>query len=375
MRVLITGANGFIGKNFCQYLNEQKNIQVLCFNRENKIEELPELLKDVDFVFHLAGVNRPQDVSEFISGNIDFTRELCDAIAKEAQHSGQKIPVVFSSSSQATGSTPYSASKRGAEDYLIKLNKEHGLPVYIYRLPNVFGKWCRPYYNSVVATFCYSIARGLPIKINDADAKVTLVYIDDVVESFSQIFKRDKKVPDLEIFINIAPQYTYTVGGLARLIQAFKDSRINLKTEPVGSGFVRALYSTYMSYLPSDLFAYEVPRYEDSRGFFVEMIKTADSGQFSYFTSHPGVTRGGHYHHTKTEKFLVIKGAALFRFKNLETKETCEIISNGGDGVIVETVPGWTHDVTNIGDDELICAIWANEIFDRSKPDTFSCPI
>lgn len=375
MRVLITGASGFIGKNFCQYLDEQKNIQIVRFNRENTIEELPQLLKDVDFVFHLAGINRPQDVKEFISGNVNFTSELCSAIAKEVEHSGRKIQVIFSSSSQVSGNSPYSESKRGAEECLIKLHKEYGLPVYIYRLPNVFGKWCRPHYNSVVATFCYSIARGLPITVNDAEAKITLVYIDDVVESFAQIIKRNDEPPESVVFVNIAPQYTCTVGELASQIQAYKDSRINLKTEAVGAGFARALYSTYMSFLPTSLFAYEVPRHEDSRGFFVEMIKTVDSGQISYFTSHPGVTRGGHYHHTKTEKFLVIKGCALFRFKNLDTKETYELVSKGGDGLIVETVPGWTHDVTNISDQELICAIWANEIFDRSRPDTFSCPI
>ena len=371
MRVLITGANGFIGKNLCHYLVERSDIQVVRFTREDSSSDLPKLLKDVDFVIHLAGVNRPLDDQEFIFGNIDFTQKLCKALADEAQFSSHIIPVIFSSSAQAITINAYGDSKKNAENCLLKLHQEYGVPVYIYRLPNVFGKWCKPNYNSVVATFCHNIARGLSIKVNDEATKISLVYIDDLIDSFVQLLDIRKLLSDRDIYVEVSPRYTITVGELASLIKVFKKSRSTLKTENVGAGLVRALYSTYMSYLPPASFSYLVPKHIDSRGVFVEMIKTVDSGQVSYFTSNPGVTRGGHYHHSKTEKFLVLKGQALFRFKNMQTLEAYEITTEGGDGMIVETVPGWAHDVTNTGTEELICAIWANENFDRSKPDTY----
>ncbi|MBU3543968.1 SDR family oxidoreductase [Polynucleobacter sp. MWH-Mekk-B1] len=375
MRVLITGADGFIGKNLCQYFVERSDIQVIRFTRENSLDELPKLLQNIDFIFHLAGVNRPLDDQEFIAGNIDFTQKLCGALANEVQFSGRKIPIIFSSSAQATVTNAYGESKKGAENFLVKLHQDYGIPVYIYRLPNVFGKWCKPNYNSVVATFCHNIARGLPVQVNDASVQLTLVYIDDVIDSFVQLLDSNNVITYSEIYVEISPSYSISVGELANLIQVFKESRSTLKIERVGMGLVRALYSTYMSYLPPASFSYEAPKYADSRGAFVEMIKTLDSGQVSYFTSIPGVTRGGHYHHSKSEKFLVIQGAALFRFRNIQTTEFYEITTHGGEGVIVETVPGWTHDVTNIGIDVLICAIWANENFDRSRPDTFTCAI
>jgi UDP-2-acetamido-2,6-beta-L-arabino-hexul-4-ose reductase len=375
MRVLITGADGFIGKNLCQYFAERSDIQVVPFTRKNSPNELPKLLQDIDFVFHLAGVNRPIDEQDFISGNIDFTEKLCSALAEELQSSGHIIPIIFSSSAQAAVTNAYGESKKGAESCLVKLHQDHAIPVYIYRLPNVFGKWCKPNYNSVVATFCHNIARDLPIKVNDAVAQITLVYIDDVIDSFAQLLDIRNLILNGDFYVYVSPRYTITVGELASLLQAFKKSRSTLQTERVGVGLVRALYATYMSYLPADSFSYKTPKYADSRGIFCEMIKTLDSGQVSYFTSLPGITRGGHYHHSKTEKFLVIQGQALFRFRNMQTLETYEMTTQGGEGVIVETVPGWTHDITNTGTDELICVIWANENFDRAKPDTFGCPI
>lgn len=375
MKVLITGANGFVGKNLQLHLAERKDVKVVCFTREHTIAQLPTLLQEVDFVFHLAGINRPQDPQEFVTGNADLTAALCEAVAKVQRTAGRKVPVIYTSSTQAACENPYGVSKRSAEQALQALATSYEVPVHVFRLPNVFGKWCRPNYNSAVATFCHNIARGLPIQVNDPAAPVTLVYVDDVVERFIQLMDGADAAVDAEGFATVTPQYTTTVGEMARLIETFRASRETLMTERVGTGFVRALYSTYVSYLPSECFAYTVPMHGDARGVFVEMLKTPDCGQFSFFTAHPGITRGGHYHHTKTEKFLVIKGAARFKFRHMQTGETHELMTNGDKAEIVETVPGWTHDITNIGSDEMVVMLWANEVFDRSKPDTYASKV
>ena len=375
MKVLITGANGFVGKNLQLHLAERKDVQVVCFTRADDAARLPALLQGVDFVFHLAGVNRPQDPQEFVSGNVDLTQMLCQAIAAVAVATGKRVPVVYTSSAQAGCGSPYGQSKRGAEEALLAVARSHLVPVHIFRLPNVFGKWCKPNYNSAVATFCHNIARSLPIQVNDPVAPVTLVYVDDVIERFVQLMDGADAAVDADGFTTVAPQYTTTVGQLARQIQVFKDSRDTLMTERVGTGLVRALYSTYVSYLPVELFAYTVPQHADPRGVFVEMLKTPDAGQFSYFTAHPGITRGGHYHHSKTEKFLVIKGQARFKFRHMQTGQAHELLTSGEKAEIVETVPGWTHDITNIGLEEMVVMLWANEMFDRVRPDTFACPV
>lgn len=368
MRVLITGANGFVGKNLQQHLIERSDVQVKSFTRDHSAADLLSLLVDTDIVFHLAGVNRPKDPVEFQQGNTDLTQQLCDALQKL----NKTIPIIYSSSIQAVTDNPYGASKRAAEQALLDLANSTGAPVFIYRLANVFGKWARPNYNSAVATFCHNISQELPIQINDPSAQINLVYIDDVIESFLQVMDGMLTATG---FIDIETQYQITVGELAQQIRAFKVSRDSLISEDVGSGLVRALYSTYMSYLQPEQFSYQVTKHGDERGVFVEMLKTKDAGQFSYFTAHPGVTRGGHYHHTKTEKFLVIKGQALFKFKHIITGEYYDLETDGDEARIVETVPGWTHDITNIGEDEMVVMLWANEIFDREKPDTYAMPI
>lgn len=369
MKVLVTGANGFIGKNLLAHFRERSDLEVITFTRSDELTELGRRVAEVDFIFHLAGVNRPENQDDFNVGNADLTQALSDAVRK----SGKAIPVLYTSSSQAELDNPYGSSKRAAEKALEELNSEDGSPVYLFRLPNVFGKWAKPNYNSAVATFCHNIARDLPIQINNSDAPVTLVYIDDVIEHFIKVM--DAPVTDVHQSVEIQPQYKVTVGKLAEQLKAFRDSRTNLISEAVGAGFVRALYSTYVSYLPPEDFTYEVPKYGDERGVFVEMLKTKDAGQFSFFTAHPGITRGGHYHHSKTEKFLVIKGEACFRFRHIATGEFYELLTNGDKPTIVETVPGWTHDITNVGSDEMIVMLWANEIFDREKPDTFTMPV
>lgn len=369
MRILITGADGFIGKNLRVRLNEFSKYELLTFVRGQSRDELAGLVNKADWIFHLAGVNRPQDPSEFQTGNAGLTDVLCSLIAK----SGRKIPLVLSSSTQSELANDYGKSKLAAEHAVLDLNKRTSNPVFIYRLPNVFGKWSRPNYNSAVASFCHNIARDLPITINNADAPITLVYIDDILNAWINLLNSD--LSNLNEYQQILPEYSTTVGSIAATIYGFKDSIQSGITLPVGTGLTRALYSTYLSFLPTQNFAYQLTKHEDSRGVFVEMLKTPDSGQFSFFTAHPGVTRGGHYHHTKTEKFLVIKGTAKYRFRHIMTGEYYELIVDNVNPTIVETIPGWSHDITNVGDDELIVMLWANEIFDRQKPDTVNFKI
>ncbi|MEY4467812.1 MAG: hypothetical protein RIR21_1605 [Pseudomonadota bacterium] len=374
MKVLITGANGFVGKNLQLHMVERKDVEVVCYTREHSVTQLPELLQGVDFVFHLAGVNRPHEPDEFSVGNTDLTMALCEAVAGLTVTQGRKVSVLFASSAQAECDNPYGTSKRRAEDALFALQRQHGVPVHVFRLPNVFGKWCKPNYNSAVATFCHNVARDLPIKVNDPTSPLTLVYIDDVLQHFIQLMDGTTATVDANGFSVLVPQYTTTVGEVANIVHAFRGSRLTLLTERVGTGLVRALYATYVSYLPPEAFTYTVPMHSDPRGVFAEMLKTPDCGQFSYFTAHPGVTRGGHYHHSKTEKFLVIKGQARFRFHHMHTGETYELVTSVEKAEIVETVPGWSHDITNIGTEEMIVMLWANEVFDRQYPDTFASP-
>jgi UDP-2-acetamido-2,6-beta-L-arabino-hexul-4-ose reductase len=280
--------------------------------------------------------------------------------------------VAFASSIQAERDNPYALSKRAAEEHLNAYAAGTGAPVAIYRLANVFGKWCRPNYNSAVATFCHNLARGLPIQINDPAAEIRLVYVDDVVEALLRFLATPNEGA---VYAAAGPVYTSTVGELARQIEAFGEVRRSLVTERVGEGLVRALYATYVSYLPPEAFSYGVAKYGDARGMFVEVLKTKDSGQFSFFTAPPGVMRGGHYHHSKTEKFLVIKGRAHFKFRHILTEETYALDTSGEEPVIVETIPGWAHDITNVGEDEMVVMLWANEIFDRGRPDTIASKV
>lgn len=364
MKVLVTGSDGFVGKNLLVKLAEN-SIEFVCFSRRHSVDHLVSLLTDIDFVFHLAGVNRPQDPAEFNQHNHELTSKLCEAI----QETGRVIPVAFTSSIQAVYDNAYGISKKCAEEALIQLNEAIQSPVYIYRLPNVFGKWAKPNYNSAVATFCHNIAQDLPIRIDDPSKTVSLIYIDDLIESFMDLLLNPQFGVTRPM---VKPEYSISVGMLARQIKAFHDSRSALMTEEVGIGLTRALYATYLSYLRPEQFAYGVPAYEDSRGRFVEMLKTKDSGQFSFFTANPGITRGGHYHHTKSEKFLVLQGSARFGFRNVLTNETFELSVDGLSPKIVETIPGWTHDITNIGENELIVMLWASEAFDRARPDTIT---
>lgn len=359
LKVLVTGSNGFIGKNLLVHLGEKKDIEFLTFVRGEAISSLEEKVKSADFIFHLAGINRPPKEEDFYEGNSDLTYALCNSI-RNAQ---KRIPVIYTSSIQAELKNPYGSSKLLAEEHLQKLQSETKNPIYIYRLPNVFGKWCKPNYNSAVATFCYNILNDLPVQINDPMAMIKLVYVEDVISGFLRVMAGGA-------FENIDPIYQITVGDLKEQIMAFKESKNTHITERVGAGLTRALYSTYISYFTPQQFTYSLVKHEDPRGVFVEMLKTKDSGQFSFFTAHKGVTRGGHYHHSKTEKFLVIKGESRFCFRHIITNERFEVFTSGTRPQVVETIPGWTHDITNVGEDEMIVMLWANEIFDRENPDT-----
>jgi len=362
MHVVITGADGFIGRNLRVRLAESPGHLVTSVTRGSSPGSLSDAVRSADVVFHLAGVNRPPDPADYEAGNAGYTAELCRAL----ESAGRRATCVFASSTQASLDNPYGRSKRAAEEALLDYARATGATVHLWRLTNVFGKWSRPNYNSAVATFCHNVSRGLPVVIHDPQAALRLVYVDDVVDAFLGLLE-----PGCEGgFHEVRPVYETTVGEVHRIIEGFAASRQSLLTDRVGVGLPRALHATYLSFLAPEAFAYDVPMHGDARGSFVEMLKTPDCGQISYFTAHPGVTRGGHYHHTKTEKFLVVKGTARFGFRHVVTGERSEITVQGGSGRIVETVPGWTHDVTNVGADEMVCLLWANEIFDRAKPDT-----
>lgn len=367
MRILVTGADGFIGTNIITHLSELRDVDVLKFTRNNNEQDLVQMASKANAVIHLAGINRPLVDDEFEEGNTGLTKTLCDALCD----TGREIPVVFSSSIQADLDNPYGKSKHAAEEILDDYSKTTGSDVFVYRLSNVFGKWCRPNYNSVVATFCHNIANNLPITINDPKINLVLVYIDDVVKEFVSIILEKKKATVPDVF----PVYNITLGELAEKIRLFHDSRKSFVTEDVGSGLTRALYATYISYYKPEHFSYPLIKYKDERGIFSEFLKTKDSGQFSFFTANPGITRGGHYHHTKNEKFLVVSGMARFKFKNIVTGEKSTLDVSDADTMVVETVPGWIHDITNIGDTQMVVLLWANEIFDEENPDTFAATV
>ncbi len=367
MKILITGADGFIGRNLCLRLQEAGYDDLVKIDRGSSAAELELGLQEADFIYHLAGINRPKNIEEFAEGNSNLTQQIVDYLLAKKKN----VPIMISSSIQAELDNAYGQSKAAAEKQIERYASKSGAAYFIYRYPNVWGKWCTPNYNSFVATCCHNLANNIGITINDPSAPVNLVYIDDVCSDAIKLLSDTVE----NGYKTVEPIYSTTVGEVAELLYRFKESRSTLVTEDVGTGFTRALYSTWLSYLPADKFAYTVPSYGDARGVFCEMLKTPTTGQFSFFTAHPGITRGGHYHHSKNEKFLVIRGQANFKFEHVITGERYELNVSSDQFKIVETVPGWTHDVTNIGDDELIVMLWANEIFNRDEPDTIARPL
>ncbi len=368
MHIAVTGAGGFIGQNLCVRLRELALGEVIPIGRDVIAPARAEALLAADVVIHLAGVNRPLTDAEFEHGNATMTATLCETL----RAAGRRVPLIFTSSIQAELDNPYGRSKREAEHAVLGYAQDTGASVAILRLPNVFGKWCRPNYNSAVATFCHNVARDLPISVSNHEAPLRLIHIDAVTDAIVAMLRNGISASGL---VAAAPVYETTVGVVADTIRAFASSRQTLDVDRVGTGFLRALYSTYVSYLPPSAFSYPLTRHEDARGVFAEMLRTRDSGQFSFFTAHPGITRGGHYHHTKTEKFLVVKGTARFGFRHLLTGERRDVTVQGRESRVVETVPGWVHDITNIGEDEMIVLLWANEAFDPQAPDTIAAPV
>ena len=364
MRIVVTGGDGFLGRTLRLRLHEVGHREVANLTRSTAASDWSEALAGADIVFHLAGVNRPPDPAEFVTGNADLTAQVCHSLAA----AGRGAALVLTSSTQAALDNAYGRSKLEAEHAVQCYSENTGARACVLRLPNVFGKWARPHYNSAVATFCHNITRGLPIAVHDEVAPLRLVYVDDVVDAMLALLPPSTASGTVEV----APVYETTVGAVAATLREFADSRRTLVIPRVGAGLVRALYSTYVSYLPPDAFAYALVRHEDPRGVFSEMLRTSDSGQFSYFTAYPGITRGEHYHHTKTEKFLVVQGRARFAFRHVTTGESHSLDVEGTRPQVVEMVPGWAHNITNIGDGEMVVLLWANEVFDPQRPDTIA---
>lgn len=362
-RILVTGGGGFIARNLVLGLSERRVGEVRTFERNDPADALDPLVSWADVVVHLAGVNRPPSEQAFQLDNVDLTQRIADVVAR----SNRGAHIIFASTVQAGRDTPYGTSKRAAEQVLERLHEMQGTPISILRLPNVFGKWSRPHYNSVVATFCAAVARGEPLHIDDPAASVRLVYIDDLVASVRALIADP---PTSLRWPAIEPIYAVTVGDLADIIRSFSADETGLAVERVGSGLRRGLYATYLSHLAPDRFSYPLSEHRDHRGTFVEVVKTPDCGQVSFFSSRPGVVRGGHYHHTKTEKFVVVRGRARFRSRNLQNGDYTETEASADNPHVVQTIPGWVHDVVNVGDEDLLVMVWANEVFDRKRPDT-----
>ena len=376
MKILITGAKGFIGKNLVSQLRNigegkannyeisGKELTIFEYDVDSDIQELDTYCREADFVFHLAGVNRPKDPSEFMLGNYDSTSQLLNALKRHEN----RCPVMLSSSIQATLDNPYGESKRAGEQLMFDYAKETGAKVLVYRFPNVFGKWCRPNYNSVIATFCNNIANDLPIQINDASVKLNLVYIDDVVDELIAALCGYEHYEDK--FCSVKPIYTITLGEIVDLLSSFKNMQQDLDIPNVKDGFSKKLYSTYLSYLSPEKFSYPLRMNIDNRGSFTEIIRSSISGQFSVNISKPGITKGEHWHQSKNEKFVVVSGKGLIQMRKIGSDE---IFNFSGEKIeVVEMVPGYTHNIINLSDTEdLITFMWCNECFDVNRSDTF----
>jgi len=365
MKILVTGAKGFVGKNLIAELTNRGYTQIFEYDLDTDQVLLDTYTAECGFVFHLAGVNRPQDESEFDSGNREFTSELL----KHLRQHQNSCPIVVSSSIQAERDNPYGISKRAGEREVFTHAKRTGAKVMVYRLPNLFGKWCRPNYNSVVATFCHNITRDLDISINDPDAEMTLCYIDDLITEFIKALEGNPNQNGRYCFVPTT--YKICLGELADLIRSFRESRENLSISNMQHELSRKLYSTYLSYLPEDKFGYELKMNCDNRGSFTEFIRTPERGQVSVNVSKPGITKGNHWHHTKNEKFLVVTGSGFIRFRKVDSDEIIEYAVSGDKLQVVDIPPGYTHSITNVGDSDLVTIMWANECFDPDKPDTY----
>lgn len=376
MKILVTGANGFVGKNLCAALKNiadgkdktydiTSDITVFPYDLGTKPSLLDDYCKECDFVVHLAGVNRPQTESEFMEGNFGFTSSLLDTLKKH----GNTCPIMVSSSIQAELDNPYGRSKKAGEDLIFEYSKETGARVMVYRLPNLFGKWCRPNYNSAVATFCHNIARDLPITVNNREVNMTLVYIDDLVaEIISAINGSENREG---AFCKVPTEHKITLGEIVDLLYSFKESRQTKLVPDLSDEFTKKLHATYLSYIPTDQFSYPLKMNIDERGSFTEILRTADRGQFSVNISKPGITKGNHWHNTKNEKFLVVSGKGVIRFRKPDETEVYEYFVSGDKLEVVDIPVGYTHNIENLGNSDMVTFMWCNECFDPERPDTF----
>lgn len=388
MNILVTGASGFVGRNLCAQLRnirdgKAKNyavgedITLYEYDLDSTPAELDAYCRDADFVFNLAGVNRPQDPAEFMKGNFGFASTLLNTLKKH----GNTCPVMISSSIQAALDNPYGESKRAGEQLLFDYAKETGAKVLIYRFPNLFGKWCRPNYNSAVATFCHNIANDLPIQVNDPSVEMHLVYIDDVVDELIGALTGDEHREGN--FCYVPTSHRITLGGIVDLLHSFRRMSETLEVpDTTGDGFAKKLYATYLSYLPAEKFSYDLKMNRNAKGSFTEIIRTAERGQFSVNVSKPGITKGQHWHHTKNEKFVVVHGHGLIQLRKVGTDENGQLYPvvkyevSGEKIQVVEMIPGYTHNIVNLSQTEdLVTFIWCNECFDPKKPDTYFEPV
>jgi len=376
VKILVTGAKGFVGRNLVENLknirdgkdktyNISTDLDIFEYDVDATEKELLEYCQNADFVFNLAGVNRPKDEKEFMDGNFGFASILLDALEKV----GNKCPVMLSSSIQAELDNPYGKSKKAGEDLFFEYGKRTGAKVLVYRLPNVFGKWARPNYNSAVATFCHNIAHDLDITVNDRNHMMTLVYIDDVVKELIMALA-GQETRENE-FCKVPVVHKITLGEIADLLYSFKQSREKLEVINTKYGFENKLYATYLSYLPENEFSYPLKMNCDARGSFTEIIRTQDRGQFSVNISKPGITKGNHWHNTKNEKFCVVSGKGVIRFRKIGSDKVLEYFVSGDKIEVVDIPTGYTHNIENLGDTDMVTFMWANECFNPDNPDTF----
>lgn len=375
MKILVTGAKGFIGKNLIEELKRQGH-EILAYDIDSTEEQLDEYTETCEFVYHLAGINRPENPEDFMSGNFGFTSVLLESLKKH----GNKAPIMLSSSIQAELDNPYGESKKAGEELLFQYGRENDVIVYVYRFPNVFGKWCRPNYNSAVATFCHNISRNLPIQVNETNPALTLVYIDDLVKelisalngevNISETYNKNQCESEYR-YCSVPEQYQIKLLDIVNMLYSFKESRKDLYVPDMRDPFTKKLYATYLSYLPEDKFNYELTMHTDARGSFTEMLKSEERGQVSVNISKPGITKGNHWHSTKNEKFIVVSGKARISFRRIGTEEVITYDISGDKIEAVDIPPGYTHNITNTGETDLVTVMWANEPFDPNNPDTY----
>ncbi len=368
-KVMVTGSAGFVGKNLVETLRLREDVALTTYDIDDDRSVLDDALCEVDFIFHLAGVNRPQSDAEFRTGNAGLTEDIIEFLQKQ----GRLVPVLLCSSTQAALDNPYGKSKKQAENVVFAFGDATKTPIFVYRLPNLFGKWCRPNYNSAVATFCHNIANDLPIQVNDSNVTMKLAYIDDVVAAFISALDGNATIQDE--YAVVEPVHIIKLGEVVELLNHFKFSRTDLSLPDFSDPFAKKLYSTYLSYLPTDGFSYPLKMNVDERGSFTEFLRTPDRGQVSVNISKPGITKGNHWHHTKTEKFLVVSGQGVIRFRKIGSDEVIEYSVSGDKLEVVDIPPGYTHNITNIGETDMVTIMWVNEAFDPDNPDTYYEPV